>query len=308
MFESWFTFQLRPGGSPEDDCPGDDCSEDDCPEDGCGSQVAVALRDGSPEDDCPEDGCDPQEAAALKDYLLSTTITADATARRITIPVTDEPHTVRQGQRSDNLPRLWRLIINALYDLPEHRGKVIQLLQAIQSLPVSNPNEGANEIRWPDLPHFGRSWANEAIDTNWRRYTTRWTSKQLKVFRQLYILEAKIGAQLVVANISGFPVLYGLGRICDSLEKRFARLDFEVPFVKEWFEIAGDRIFAESDGEVAGLLRERDLWKHQVGGGRKQRWCFWKSRLHSMAASEHVPLKIRGFAIRAFEAMDAVDQ
>ena len=54
----------------------------------------------------PEDGCDPQEAAALKDYLLSTTTTAEATARRITIPVTDKPHTIRQGQCSNNLPRL----------------------------------------------------------------------------------------------------------------------------------------------------------------------------------------------------------
>ena len=298
MSESWFTSQLRPDGSPEDGCD---------PQEVVALREAMALRDGSPEDDSPEDGCDPQEVVALRDYLLSTTITPDAAARRITVPVTDEPHTVRQGQRSDNLPRLWRFIINALYDLPEHRGKVIQLLQAIQSLPVSNPNEGANEIRWPDLPNFGRSWANEAIDTNWRRYNTRWTAEQLRGFRWLYIREANIGAQLVVANISGFPVLYGLGRICDSLEKQFPKLDFEVPFVKEWFEIAGDRLFAESDGEVAGLLRERDLWKHQVGGERKQRWFFWKWQLQSMAESKYLTLKIRGFAIRAVEAMDAVD-
>ena len=80
----------------------------------------------------PEDGCHPQEASALKDYVQSTTITAEATARIITLPVTKEPKTDRKGQSSDNLHRLWGLIINALIDLPEHRPRIIQLLQAIQ--------------------------------------------------------------------------------------------------------------------------------------------------------------------------------
>ena len=271
MSESWFTSQLLPNGTPED-------------------------------------GCDPQEAVALKDYLLSTTITADETARRITIPVTDKPHTIRQGQYSSNLPRLWKLIINALNDLPDYRGKVIQLLQAIQRLPVSNPNEGGNEIRWPDLPNFGRLWTDRAVYNNWRRGFNIWAPTQREGVRQECIQEANIGARLVVANLSGSPIRHGLGWICDALENIDARLDIEVAAVKEWLEIAGARILAESEGEVAGLLRERDLWEYRLGGGRKQRWCFWKRRLKSIAGSEELSLKIREAATKAVEAMDAVDQ
>ena len=118
-------------------------------------------------------------------------------------------------------------------DLPNHRGKVIQLLQAIQRLPVSNPNEGGNEIRWPDLPNLRRLWADRAVDNNWRRVFSVWTFEQREGIRQDYIQEAHIGAQLVVTDLSGFPVLHGLAWICDALEKRYQKLDFEVPKKKK---------------------------------------------------------------------------
>ena len=259
------------------------------------------LPDGS-----PEDGCHPQEAATLKEYLHSTTFTADAAAQSITLPVTSEPHTARKGQCSDNLPRLWGLLINTLNDLPDHRRKIIQLLQAIQKLPESNPNEGENEIRWADLPNFGHLWADLAIDNNWRSDINKWSPEQREGVRQDFLRQATIEAQLVVANLNGMSISSGLGCICDALERRDTVPDFEVPAAKEWLQFAGDRIFADSDAKVEGFLRERDLWKNSEGQGRKQRWHFWKQRLNSMAESKELTLEVREAAKKAVEAMDAV--
>lgn len=256
----------------------------------------------------PADGCHPQEAAALKDYIHSTTITAEATAHAITLPVTNEPETVCKGQSSDNLYRLWSLIIDGLTDLPEHRPRIIQVLQAIQTLPLTSQQEGEapeKQIRWADLPNFGTLWSDLKVSNEWRSGVHEWAPEQREGVRQDDIKQATIEAQLVVADVSGISILWGLGCVCDALERNDAVPDFEVPAVKQWLEIAGDRILEASDGEVTGYLRERDLWKHGEGGG-KQRWKFWKGRLQSMAESKELGLDTRQAAVEAVEAMKAV--
>ena len=256
----------------------------------------------------PEDGCHPQEAAALKDYVQSTTITAEATARIITLPVTEEPETDRKGQSSDNLCRLWGLIINGLIDLPEHRRKIIRLLQAIQNLPTATKKEGEGQhgpIRWANLPNFGHLWADLKVSNNWRSEIRNWPSKQYEGVRKDFIEQAKIEAQLVVAGIGGLPISWGLRCICDAFEGREAVLDFEVPAAEEWLVLAGDLIFKNSDCDVSEELSERDLWK-QEGEERKQRWNFWKRRLHLMAESEELAVRIKEAAKKALEAMESI--
>lgn len=259
--------------------------------------ASQVLPDGS-----PEDGCHPQEAAALKEYLHSTTTTTDAAARDITLPV------ISEGQCSDNLPRLWCLLIDALNDLPDHRPKIIQLLQAIQNLPTSNPNEGENEIRWAELPSFGHLWADDAVGSISRGEVGKWPPEQREGVREDFIREAMIEAQLTVADLSGWSVSSGLSCMCDALERSDAVPDFEVPAVKEWIELAGSRIWAASDADVERVMRERDLWKHSEGQGRKARWHFWKQRLNSMAEDKELDLDTRDAAKKAVEAMDAIAQ
>ena len=118
-------------------------------------------------------------------------------------------------------------------------------------------------------------------------------------------MQATIDAQLVVADVDGIPVSWRLGCICDALEQNDEVPDFEVPAAKEWLEIAGKRIFEESDGETTGYLRERDLWKHE-GGARKQRWNLWKERLQSMVESQELATETRESANKALEAIQAV--
>ena len=135
----------------------------------------------------PEDRCHPQEAAALKDYIRSPTITPKAAARNIALPVANEPETAYKGQSSDDLYRLWTLIINGLTNLPEHRGKIIQLLQAIQNLPLSNGREGeaqGKQIQWADLPNFGHLWSDLKIPNNWRSAIRKWAPERREGVRQ----------------------------------------------------------------------------------------------------------------------------
>ena len=254
-----------------------------------------------------EDGCHPQEAAALKEYIHSTTITPDLTARSITLPVIAEPETAREGQSSDNLVRLWGLIIDGLTDLPEHRSKIIHLLQAIQKLPttiIQEPEAREKQIRWADLPGFAILWSDLNVSDGWRRSIREWAPEQRERVRQHFIKQATIEAQLLIAGISGVCIFWGLDCVCDALERADAVPEFEVPPTKEWLEIAGNRILEESDGEVTGHLEERDLWKQDKG--LKPRWDFWKQRLQSMAESKELTLETKNAAKKAVEAMEAV--
>ena len=254
-----------------------------------------------------EDGCHPQEAAALKEYINSTTITPDLTARTITLPVIAEPETAREGQSSDNLVRLWGLIIDGLMDLPEHRSKIIQLLQAIQKLPTTiyqEPEAQKKQIRWADLPGFAVLWSDLKVTDNWRRRIREWAPEQREGVRQDFIKQATIEAHLLIAGISGVSTSWGLDCVCDALERADAVPEFEVPATEEWLEIAGDRILEKSDGEMTWCLRERDLWKQNEG--LKPRWNSWKHRLQLMAESKEITLETRNAAKKAVEAMEAV--
>ena len=261
----------------------------------------------APEGD-PEDGCHSQEAAALKDYIHSVTITAETTARKITLPVTNELKIVRRGQESKVLVRLWSLLIDALTDLPEHRHKVIRLLQAIQRLPApadDGHEDQEKQLQWADLPGFALLWSDLVVSGEWRNNVHGWPLEQREGVRQDYINEATVSAQLVVADIGGLSTLLGLGCICDALERSDAVPDFEVPAAKEWLEIAGKRIFEASDGGMSEYLRERDLWKPE-GEGQKQRWAFWRRRLQSMAESKDLALETREAAREAVGSMENV--
>ncbi len=145
----------------------------------------------------PADGCDPQEAAALKEYIRSTTITAEATARAITLPVKNKPETVCKGQSNDNLLRLWFLMIDGLTDLPEHRPQIIRLLQAIQALPLTSRQEGEapeKPTRWADLPNFGSLWSDSKASNNWRNRIHKRAPEQREGVRQDYVKQATIEA------------------------------------------------------------------------------------------------------------------
>ena len=131
------------------------------------------------------------------------------------------PRQPTKARAANNLYGLWTLIIDGLTDLPEHRGKIIQLLQAIQNLPLSNGREGeaqGKQIQLADLPNFGHLWFDLKIPNNWRSAIRKWAPEQREGVRQDYIKQATIDAQLVAANVDGIPILWGLGCICDALD------------------------------------------------------------------------------------------
>ncbi|KAL9630691.1 MAG: hypothetical protein Q9164_006295, partial [Protoblastenia rupestris] len=143
-----------------------------------------------------EDGCHPQEAAALKDYLQSKNTNVVEVAHAITLPVENE------ADPCDNCHRLWNLLIDALDDLPEHRIKLITLLQAIQKLPSAHrkPEEKRSSIEWHDLPGFGHLWSDCHVDDNWRSLMRKWGPQQREAVRSDYRKQAEIEAQLVMAK------------------------------------------------------------------------------------------------------------
>ena len=248
-------------------------------------------------DGTSEDGCDPREASALKEYLRSTTMTKEATALAITIPIQNEA----KSELKPNFTRLWGLIIDALKDLPEHRTKIIQLLVAIQSLPSTCPaTERTREsaIHRNELQGFGNLWADMTVSGNWRRRVSSWDPKQREEVRQDFIREASIEAQLCIANISGVSLEWGLGTICDALEDKDAVLDFEIPAAKEWFQAAGKQIFEQANDGIDGYLRERNLW--HKGETEKGRWVFWKQRLRSLAENKDQSEEVRTAAKMAY--------
>ena len=243
---------------------------------------------------------DAQEAAALKEYIRSTIVTAEAAALAITLPARNKPETVWRSHCIPSYYRLWCLFIAALTELPEHRLKIIYLLQAIQNLPNTEwkDHEKQTQTRWADLPDFGSMWFDAKVTKNWRSAVR--SSPDIFELRRIFTMEATIEAQLVIAGVSGFRISCGLEFVCDALERMDAVPDFELPAVKEWLGIAGDRIYEGLKREMTGCLRERDvkIKSHEV------RWNFWRSRLHSLALSETLDKETIEAAKKAIEEMD----
>lgn len=257
-------------------------------------------------DSDPEDGCHPDEAAALKDYLRSSGMNARTAARAITIPMENE-----STDEEDNVAccRLWTLIIDALIDFPEQRSKVVELLAAIQTLPMADEddtNSPQRRIQWSGLPGFGHLWADLNVESDWRDML-KWSPEQREAIRQSYIKQAAVGVRLFKAHIDGINVNCGLSTICDALERKDAALDFEVPAAKEWLAMAATPILEASKSEITGSfgsLRVRDLWSPDKSSN--ERWQFWMERLQSILSSEDLDLETKEAAQTAYEAIQAV--
>lgn len=257
------------------------------------------ASDGDPE----EGGCHPDEAAALKDYLNPSGTTAATAARAITLPLENES-LIRSVDTE--CWRLWSLLIDALMELPEHIIKVIELLAAIQSLPMADHDDNnplQRRVQWSVLPGFGYLWADLKVERDWSDML-KWSPEQREGIRRDYINQAAIEARLSKAHIHGISVKYGLSTICDALERKDAVLDFEVPAAKEWFVIAPEPILEASKGEATGHSSERDLWSRDKSSG--ERWQCWRQRLWSMLSSEDLDLETKEAAWTAYEAIQSV--
>jgi len=77
---------------------------------------------------------------------LDGSIDADTAADQITAPIP------AAGDAGQELFTLWALLGQAMVESPADRGKVLDLLRAIRSLPTTT------NVNWQDLPLFDRIW------------------------------------------------------------------------------------------------------------------------------------------------------
>ncbi len=252
-----------------------------------------------------EDGCHPQEAAALKEYLQSANPNAEEAARAIIVPVENESDPI------DNCHRLWSLLMDALNDLPEHRIKLITLLQAIQKLPPAHPKQGERRsiVNWHGLPGFGHLWSDCHINDNWRSSMHEWAPEQCEAVRSDYQKQAEIEAQLVVGKVGEIPLEWGYECISNALERSDAALDFEIPAAAEWFLNAGRTICDGDDGGEGGwaLKQKNDLWKGSEGWSPERRE-YWEERMKEIGGMDGLRQDTRDAAKKAIEAIKAVEK
>ena len=260
-----------------------------------------------------EDGCHPEEAQAMKDYLRQRTTAIEA-AQAITHPIAtaDNP--------SDDLSRLWALLMNSFLELPaEHTESLLELLKTIESLPepdftaVDKLNRPYEKL-WKGLCGFGHHWYDSYRAGCWRNDVAATKSPERDALRDTHVRKAEIEAQFVMADIGNFPIDWGYEAVADALESSDAVLDFEVPAAARWLVTCSQRFRqgAENGEKLEGQpLRPRikpsskdpsgDLWK--VSSDRAMslgRWSWWEGRLRELQGEQGI---VKDAATTALDAM-----
>jgi hypothetical protein len=274
-------------------------------------------------DGVPEDGCHPDEASALKAFLNKQTSAPEA-AHAITRAIE------ASAKPSDNLYRLWGLLIDALVELPDTQTPaLVSLLDAIQRLP--EPADSAGRRRgaitdddtpadaddddddgflWRVLPNFGHMWADEHKRDDWRDTLAAGAANtdaaERARLRQLHVKKAAVEARLAVADVGGIPLHWGYDCIADALERRDAVPDFETPAAAQWLAIAGQRLRAgAARGEKSWALeRKRDFGK-EAAAMSAERWAFWETRLQVLHQQAEATLEAAAAAASEMKALGA---
>ena len=141
----------------------------------------------APDGNAESGGCHPQEAAALKNYLRSKTMTAQEAARAITAAIKPESDPIKEFKR------LWPLLIDALKDLYDKRTKIIQLLQAIQTLPSTG------DIDWNDLHFFSHLWCSR-WDDDLCQASLKWNTKRQQEVNRMSLNDATMTDVVAAKN------------------------------------------------------------------------------------------------------------
>ncbi|KAF6809033.1 hypothetical protein CMUS01_13768 [Colletotrichum musicola] len=213
-----------------------------------------------------EDGCRASEAQALKDYLRKKTTAAEA-ARAITQQI---DHSITaEDNLNEELPRLWGLLQDALWELPEENIEpLIELLKAIEELPK------------PDISALERRKQPE--EALWKGLSGG----------------AEVEARMVAAGSGGMNIDEGYKRIADALESSNWLLELNLPAAAKWLAFLGKQFFeGAKDGKESWGLRMlstsmsqpgyRDLSKSKSDVKMTlERWEFWEARLRELQREE----------------------
>lgn len=250
-------------------------------------------------DGAVEDGCHPEEAQALKYYLRQET-TATEAARAITHPI------VTADNPGEDLARLWGFLMDSLLELPaEHTESLLELLQAIESLPqpdftAIDESRRPCERLWRGLPGFGNLWSDSYQSGGWRRTAAATSGPARGALLDTHVRKAEIEARLVTAGLGGISIDWGYEVVADALESGNALLDFEVPAAARWLVICGQRFRQGAEnGEESWALKphitmssvtpSRDLWEapsdQVLSLGR---WSSWEGRLRELKGKQGV--------------------
>ncbi|KAL2690165.1 hypothetical protein Neosp_004233 [[Neocosmospora] mangrovei] len=157
------------------------------------------------------DGCHLDEAICLIDYLNGN-ITAQEAATAITKPI------LQEDDPQEQLYRLMALLCEAPVELPADRGKLYDLLFAIQALP---PEAGIN---WVDLPGFASMWCDllrlgfDGTDT-WEEESL--SPERKTELRQHFEAVGTVEAELYMRDLGGVSDIWAyeiINQISSSLE------------------------------------------------------------------------------------------
>lgn len=225
----------------------------------------------APIDDEEDTGCHPDEAAALKAYLASKTTSAQA-SRLITARISSAEEPI------DHVYRLWALLCDALFELPEHTDALVELLVSIAALPDSKTSSGEEHGFWRVLPLFGHMWADEHKQGHWRSALAVSDPRLRSDMALAHVHKATVEAKCALKGV--MPLDWGFEAVSDALEDGNAVWDFEVPAAAMWLRIAGAELRRGPEGRSSWALEKKGrLW---TGPMTEDRWTWWGSRLREI--------------------------
>ncbi|MCJ1388274.1 hypothetical protein MMC18_001119 [Xylographa bjoerkii] len=243
------------------------------------------------------------EAAPFQAFLSRIISTEEAT-KQLILPgsASTKPETA-----SRKLWRLWTLVFDAAQELPETHPILVDLVREFRERADAHLKYGSDTIDWTDAPKFDQNWrdTHDSLEA-WRENSPEES--------QRWINFSAFSARVATANISDLDTIWGFFTIRDALEAEGqspALLSMDVCASAQWILYAGKAIYQTKNSHVSehwkiDKSQKTALWKGEPGFSR-QRWAFWKERLHQVELSTSVSEETKTIVRKATKAMNAIE-
>ena len=195
-------------------------------------------------------------------------------------------------------------------EFPAHQVRLIELLKAIQQLPVAEmPGDDIIypvRVDWRTLAGFGDLWADLHQRCCWRDDVKNVDdAARLAGIAEQFEREAVVEAELLLAGLECVGSGWGYDTICDALECRGALIDVEIPAAAAWLVRFSGKYYGDA-------LRTRESWalgrERGFLGMNFERWRLWKERLGVVSDNDVYHRRTRDLAMQALKAMDGAEK
>ncbi|KAF7187966.1 hypothetical protein HII31_10866 [Pseudocercospora fuligena] len=233
--------------------------------------------------------------------LFDCSLTPTAAAEQLANATVAEEESLNDG-----LEITWACVLVAAREKPEMQEKLVELLQAMVTLPAP---KGEKADVWQELPGLGMEFNHE-----WNALEIAQDGKKRQDGIDAFVHINQFAAKLFEADSRRFDYsMFALWTMRDALESTVSHrnqdtgpLDAFLPAAAAWIDLAGKSLrqckddFPPDRGANPG--KGGPLWEGKHGFCH-ERWSLWQKRFDELASDSQLSQSLRETARKADEQM-----